>query len=350
MIAAELGPGVIVGSIAGVYVDRLDRRNVLIAANLLQAVTVTALLLVVHGGRVWPVYVTAAIQSIIASFAVPAESALLPSLVPAEQLVAANALTTLNNRLARLVGVPVGGLLLGLFGLEPVVIADAASFLVAASMVSLVAAPPRRLVRRDGSIWSSFGGEWLDGIRLIRGDRTVAMLFWVIGLMTFGGTMLDPLYVAWVRDVLHRGPQVYALLLTTAAAAGIAGALLVGRFRERLAPRALMGWGSVIAGATLVAKWDVPFVPLTFALTCLGGLTSVASSVGVETWVQQAVRDEFRGRVFAALGASGALFSLMGAVIGGVAARVVGITVMLNIASVLVVAAGCVVLRELRRD
>jgi predicted MFS family arabinose efflux permease len=62
MIAAELGPGVIVGSIAGVYVDRLDRRNVLIAANLLQAVTVTALVLVGHGGRVWPDYFTAANQ------------------------------------------------------------------------------------------------------------------------------------------------------------------------------------------------------------------------------------------------------------------------------------------------
>jgi predicted MFS family arabinose efflux permease len=213
-----------------------------------------------------------------------------------------------------------------------------------------VAAPPRRLVRRDGSIWSSFGGEWLDGIRLIRGDRTVAMLFWVIGLMTFGGTMLDPLYVAWVRDVLGGSPQVYGLLLATHALAGIAGALGVGRLRSRLSPRLLMGWSSVAAGLALAAKFALPFVLLTFALTVVGGVVSVASAVGVETWVQQAVRDEFRGRVFAALGASGALFSLMGAVIGGVAARVVGITVMLNIASVLVVAAGCVVLRELRRD
>jgi predicted MFS family arabinose efflux permease len=348
MIAAELGPGVVVGSAAGVYVDRLDRRRLLIGANLLQALIVTALVVVAHGGRIWIVYATAATQSVIAAFAIPAEGALLPTLVPPDQLLAANALTTLNNRLARLTGVPLGGLLLGLFGLEPVVVADAASFLVAAAMVSLVAAPRRVPVRRDGSLWSSFGREWLDGLRLVRSDSRVAMLFWVLGLMTFGGTMLDPLYVAWVRDVLHRGPQVYAFLLTAAASAGIVGALLVGRYRDRLAPRVLMGWSSIVAGSALILKWDLPVVALTFALTCVGGIASVASAIGVETWVQRTVRDEFRGRAFAALGASGAFFSLAGAVIGGVAARAVGVTAMLNVASILVTAAGVVVLRQLR--
>ena len=349
MIVAELGPGVVVGSIAGVYVDRLDRRRLLIAANLAQALTVMTLAVVVHGGRVWVVYVAAAVQSVIASFAVPAESALLPSLVPADQLVAANALTTLNNRLARLTGVPLGGLLLGLFGLGPVVVADAVSFVVAAAMVALVTSPPRVPTRRDGSVWASVGGEWLDGLRLVRDDRAVATLFWVLGLMTFGGTMLDPLYVAWVRDVLHRGPQVYAFLLVTGAAVGIAGALVVGRYRERLAPRILIGWSSLIAGAALVAKWDLPYVGLTFALTCVSGITSIASSIGVETLVQQSVRDAFRGRVFAALGASGAFFSLAGAVIGGTGARFVGVTTMLNVASLLVVVAGVVALRAVGR-
>ena len=129
----------------------------------------------------------------------------------------------------------------------------------------------------------------------------------------------------------------------------IAGALVVGRYRERLAPRILIGWSSLIAGAALVAKWDLPYVGLTFALTCVSGITSIASSIGVETLVQQSVRDAFRGRVFAALGASGAFFSLAGAVIGGTGARFVGVTTMLNVASLLVVVAGVVALRAVGR-
>lgn len=343
MIVAELAPGALGGSFAGVYVDRLDRRRLLVAASLLQALAVVPLLAVAGGGPVWIVYAVAAAQSTVAVFSVPAESALLPSLVAPEDLVPANALNTLNNRLARLAGVPLGGLLLGIAGLTPVVVVDAASFVAAALLVALVRAPARTATARE-----RFRGEWVAGLRVVRRDPAVAMVFWVLGLMTFGGTMLDPLYVAWVRDVLHGSPQVYGLLLVTHAVAGIAGALLVGRLRARLSPRVLMGWSSIVAGGALVAKFELPYVALTFALTVMGGVVSVASAVGVETWAQSVVRDELRGRVFAALGASGALFSLAGASVGGVAARAVGVTAMLDVAAVLVLVAGVVVLRTLR--
>src|SRR4051794_31949025 len=80
----------------------------------------------------------------------------------------------------------------------------------------------------------------------LRRERTVAVLFLAFGLMTFGGTMLDPLNPAWVRDVLHRGAGVFALLLVVHAASGIAGTLLVGWFGRTLSPRALIGWSSLV--------------------------------------------------------------------------------------------------------
>jgi MFS family permease len=346
MIAAELAPSIAVGSFAGVYVDRLDRRRLLVVANALQALVVSALLVVAHGGPLWVVYAVAAGQSVLSSFSQPAESALLPSLVAPEVLLAANSLTALNNRLARLAGVPLGGLLLGLLGLTPVVLADAASFLAAAAMVAAVTVPPR--VRPEEP--ASFSGEWRAGLRVIRRERAIAVLFGVLGLMTFGGTMLDPLYVAWVRDELHRGPQVYALLLTVHSVSGIFGSLAVAAWGGRFEPRVLVGWTSLAAGLALIVKFDLPMLELAVALSLLGGATSVVSSVAIETLVQTTVREDFRGRVFAALGASGALFSLSGAVLGGVAAHVVGVTAMLNVAAALVIVAGLVVLRALRVD
>lgn len=342
MIVAELAPGVVIGSFAGVVVDRLDRRRLLVATNLVQAATVSSLLLVVHGGHVWVVYAVAAIQSVAASFAQPAESALLPSIVDADVLLAANAMTTLNNRLARLAGVPLGGLLLGVGGLAPVVLTDTVSFLVAAVMIAAVVGPPRVEPAR-----TRFDAEWIDGLRLIRRNRTIAVFTGVLALMTFGGTMIDPLYVAWVRDVLGRGPAVYGLLLTTHSVSGIAGTLFVGHNARRLAPRVLMGWSSVVAGLVLMAKWDIALLPIAFALTLVGGLVSVASAIGIETYLQEVVPDAYRGRVFAALGASGGLASLLGASVGGIGATVVGVTVMLNIAALLVAASGVVVLRAI---
>jgi MFS family permease len=354
MIAAALAPGIVLGSVAGVFVDRWNRKRVLVAGNLLQAGTVALLLLVPHGGWLWIVFAVAAAQSLIGSFTSPAESALLPTLVHDEQLVAANALNVVNNRIGRLLGVPLGATLLAALGLELVVVVDSASFVLAALLVSPIVAPPAAQVLRAadravaaaaGSVWAAFWGEWLDGLRLVGRERVLAVVFGVLGLMTFGGTMLDPLTVAWVRDVLGEGPQVYALLLTAHAASGIAGAVLVSRIDVRLAPRLLVGWSSIAAGIALAVRYNVPSVPLALGLSLFVGLTSVASAVGVETLVQRAVRDDYRGRVFGALGATGSLLSLLGALTAGVLAEVVGLVTMLNVASALIALAGIVVLR-----
>ena len=353
MVAAELVPGFLLGSVAGVFVDRWDRKRVLVASALLQAVVVS-LLLFVPNGWLWVVYAVAVAQSCVASFAAPAESALLPSLVDDRDLVAANALNALNNRLGRLLGVPVGGALLAAVGLPVVVLVDCATFLAAAALVAAI--PGRHAAARpDGkdrsaaevaqSSWSSFSAEWRAGLLIVGRERTVAVIFVVLGLMTFGGTMLDPLDVAWVRSVLGAGPEVYAALMTAHAASGILGTLLVGRFGTGWAPRHLIGWTSLVAGASCAIQYNLPAVALALSMSALRGFTSVVSSVGVDTLVQREIRDEFRGRVFGALGASGSLLSLLGAALGGLLAEVVGIVAMLNVAAGLIVLAGLVVLR-----
>jgi predicted MFS family arabinose efflux permease len=350
MIVARLAPSVLLGSVAGVFVDRWSRKRVLVSTNLVQAGVVALLLLVPAEGWLWVVFVVAAAQSVLASFSSPAESALLPSLVGPDELLAANALNTLNNRIARLAGVPIGGALLTYAGLEAVVVVDAVSFAAAAVLIAPIAAHQvPRVLAEASSAWKSFWREWLEGLRLVRGDRTIALLFLVFGLMTFGGTMLDPLTVAWVRDVLGEGPQVFAWILTVHAAGGIVGSLLVGRFGGQFIPRDLIGWGSVIAGAALALRYNLPSVALALAMSAVAGVTSVASSIGVETLAMRSVRDELRGRVFGSLNATLGLLSLAGAAVGGLLAEAVGIVTMLNVATALIALAGLVVLRAYAR-
>ena len=350
MIVARLAPGVLLGTVTGVLVDRWNRKRVLVLGNLLQAAAVALLLLVPNGGWLGFVYVAAAAEAAIAAFTMPAEGALLPTLVEDRELVTANSLNALNNRIGRLAGLPLGGLALGYLGLRGVVLADCATFGAAAAFIAPIRTrPPRsheeRTTEEVAAAASSFWHEWRDGLRLVCRERVVAVMFVVFGIMTFGGTMLDPPYPAWARDVLGQGPQVFAALLTTSAASGIAGALLVGGLGARLSPRVLMGWGSVAAGALLLVKFNVPSVALAFGLTAIGGVFSVASAVGVETLVQRSVRNEYRGRLYGALGASGALLSLAGAATGGALADAVGIVPALTMASALTAFAGVVVLR-----
>ena len=350
MIIARLAPSVLLGSVAGVFVDRWNRKRVLVWANLLQAAIVALLVLVPGEGWLWVVFAVAAAQSVVSSFSSPAESALLPSLVGPEELLAANSLNTLNNRIARLAGVPLGGVLLTSSSLEAVVVVDVLSFATAAVLIAPISAPPvARVPLRASSAWEAFWREWLEGLRLVGSDRTIALLFLVFGLMTFGGTMLDPLTVAWVRDVLGEGPQVFALILTVHAASGIVGSLLVGRFGRRFTPRDLIGWGSVVAGGALALRYNIPAVALALAMSALAGITSVASSIGVETLAMQSVQDELRGRVFGSLNATLGLLSLAGATVAGLVAEIIGIVPMLNIATALIALAGVLVLRAYAR-
>jgi predicted MFS family arabinose efflux permease len=168
--------------------------------------------------------------------------------------------------------------------------------------------------------------------------------------MTFGGTMLDPLQAPWVRDVLHGGPGVYALLKTVHAASGIAGSLAVGAVGARLSPRILCGLGSVVAAVLLLVRFNVPVVGVAVALSTVAGAIAVGSSVGVETLAQQRVPQPYRGRVFGTLQAAIWLLSLLGAVVGGVGAEWLGVVGMLDVAAVLVGVAGVVVLLALPVD
>jgi MFS family permease len=363
MTAAELAPSIVLSSLAGVFVDLWNRKHVLVIANLLQAVTVAALFLVSDDGSLWLVYAVAVAQSAISSFSMPAEQALLPSLVPRDLLVEANAMNALNNRLGRLAGVPLGAALLAWIGLDAVVLVDAVSFLAAALLVAPIVVPPAAEqsppTEADGlagataaaeSALATFWREWLEGIRLVRDDRTIAVLFVVFGLMTFGGTMLDPLAVPWVRDVLEAGVGIYAVLTMTHAIAGIGGSLLVGTLGTRFTPRQLIGWPSIVAGVVLLVRFNLPVLWVAIALTAVGGATSVASSVGVDTLAQERVPERLRGRVFGSLQGTIWLLSLLGAVVGGVLGELVGIRPALDLAAFLVAVAGVVVLLAIPRS
>jgi len=346
MTIAELAPGIVLGSVAGVLVDRWDRRRVLVAANLLQAATVLVLLgFAADASLLALVYVVAAAQSALSAFSLPAETSLLPTLVPPDELVSANALNALNNRVGRLTGLPLGPVVYSIGGLGAVAVADAATFAVAAGLVALVRA--RRAVPDAVEGPGRFFVEWRDGLTLVRRDRSIRVLFVVFGLMTFGGTMLDPLFAPWVRDVLHGGPGVYALLMTVHAASGIAGSLLIASVGVRLSPRLLCGVGSMIACGLLLVRFNVPIVTVALALSAASGATAVASSVGTDTLAQRRVPEPYRGRVFGTLQATIWLLSLLGAALGGVGAEWLGVLGMLDVAAVLVGISGLVVVLAL---
>src|SRR5215469_10845342 len=137
LVAAFL-PQIALGSVAGVLVDRWDRKQIMVISNLLLALALLPLLLVRTPDRVWIIYVVAFVETSLEQFFTPAENALLPALVGEEHLVPANSLNSLVQNLSRLLGPALGGLVAAAFGLLGIVVADALSFVLAAGLIAAI--------------------------------------------------------------------------------------------------------------------------------------------------------------------------------------------------------------------
>jgi MFS family permease len=349
-------PGILLGSVAGVFVDRWDRRRTLVASNLLQTAVVLLLLVLVFAPSqewLWLAYAVPFVQSCINQFSGPAEGALLPSLVSEERLVPANSLNALNDNIGRLAGPPVGGALIGLFGLGSVVLVDGLTFLFAAAMISLVSVPRKHVRGEDMAEeseeietatgrWAAVWRDWLRGLRIVRRDRLIAVLFLVSAIATFADGILTPLLVPFADDVLGGGAASYGWLYTVRGIGGLVGGVIVAQWGAALGPARLIAVCPVIDGLVLFVVFNVPSLPLAIALFGLVSVPFVAFSTSLQALLQSDVPDEYRGRVMGALSTTAALVWLGGSALSGTLGDVLGVVLMLNVSAGLLILTGLV--------
>lgn len=356
LIIAYVLPFLLFGSIAGVFVDRWDRKRTMVVANLIQAVFTLLLLLVISIDMLWIAYVVAFMESTLATFSGPAENALLPRLVDGEHLQSANAMNALNDNLARLIGPPIGGILIGTLGLNSVVILDSASFFVAAISITLITAqssvkqPTDETAASAAESWKAFWSEWRDGLRLAWNDRVIAALFIIAGIATLGDSILSALVVPFVNDIVKAGSLGFGLLLTMRGIGGLIGSVVVGQLGRRLSPIFLLAFSNIITGLLLLIMFNVPVFTFAMGLIGLIGVVAVAGMASQFTLLQQNVSDEYRGRVFGAFGSTSAFLGLAGTLFGGLVGDNLGVIPGLNVSAALAILAGIVVIMLLTRS
>ena len=340
MVAAELLPRLLFGSIAGVFVDRWDRKKVMVVTSLSQGLVILPLFLVQSAETLWIVYVISFLQVTFAIFFGPAENALLPLLVPEDQLIQANSLNALNNNFARLIGPPLGGGILALWGLTGVVLLDSLTFLIAGLMILSIrqsgrAAPLQETdVHAGGSSWRRFWKEWAEGMEIVRKDRVVAVLFLTVVMLNFGGIMIDPLGAAYIIDVVKSSAEIFGLLIAVQAVGGILGGLVAGRVAERISAARLYGWAEIVLGVILILRYNIPELPILFVMTLLVGFPAALGMAALETLFQRNVPNTHLGRIYGALNSTVGMTSLFGVLgISGVLGDLLGIVPVLNIAA-----------------
>ena len=346
MFMAGTLPRVLLGSVAGVYVDRWDRKWTMVIADLSRALLLLFLLLVRSPESIWIIYLVAFLQATISQFFGPAENALLPQLVDESHLVAANSLNSLNNNLARLGGPALGGVLLGSFGFKNVIIIDSLSFLISGLMIALIVAPSLASTKTGAAIAVSalesqprVWQDWLSGLRFVWNSHIVSVIFLVIGIAGIAEGFLNVMFVVFIRQNLGGGAPEFGWLTSAQAVGGLIGGLVIGWLGYRILPNRLAG-ALVFNGLLIVALVNLASFPFALILILLAGLPIVAYSVGVDTLLQRYVPDRYRGRVFGTLGTSMAIFLLLGQAVASSLGDSIGAVPFLNLKGILDIIAG----------
>ncbi|TCO48818.1 MFS transporter [Actinocrispum wychmicini] len=338
-MAVGVLPMVLLSPVAGMVADRWDRGRVLWCVCLAQAGVVVPLL---AGARAMlVVYVVMAAQAGLATLFEPARNSLMPSLVPADKITAANGLMGINSSVSRLAGSSLGGLVLGIGGLGWVLTAYVAALVFAAVLLL------PRFADTSARGTAPMSG-WLAGFTAFRRDLQLRSALVTLVLCAFAQGMFLVLFVVFVTGPLRGGDTEVGLLRGIQAIGGLAAGGVIATVARRVAPSTLFGGGALVLGALSIVVWNFPSVTtdtaIYVALFAVVGAPAVFYVSGMLTVLQTATAPDRAGRVLATAFAVIAGCQAAGSLTAGALIDVWNLNVLLNAQAGILVAAGLVAL------
>jgi ENTS family enterobactin (siderophore) exporter len=286
--------GMLFGLLAGgMLADRHDRRTLLMAVRLPQAVLAALLMansLLGHPA-LWPLYVLTFGVGLLSGLSSPASTAATPALVGEDKMPAAAALNATASQLGNLGGPAIAGLLIAGPGLAACYAIDAVCFAVfGLAMIGLRPMPPVTKAPRPG--FRSLG----EGFRYARQNRVVgAMLLVDTNAMIFG--MPSALFPAMASTHFHGGSATFGLLVAAPGLGALVGAATSGWTGQLRRPGLVVIVAGILWGASVAAFGLVRILPLALFFLALAGMGDLISEVIRNTLLQIYTPDQLRGRV-----------------------------------------------------
>jgi predicted MFS family arabinose efflux permease len=299
---AQVLPAALLGWVAGVPVDRADRRRLMFHCDWIRAVLVLVLPLAfaLHNLQEWLIYaVTFAISGLSLLF-FAAEKSVIPVLVPAEDLTEANAWAEMTEQVGALVGPVLAGLLIALLP-SPVHILylDAASFAVSA-LTLLVMNWRDRPSRPPGGAGQMLR-EAREGLSCLLRHPLLRVVFFTAAAVNFLVSPFTVVFPVLSERVFHAGASGFGWLMGAFGGGMLLGSLAASPLARWLRPATLIYGGMALLGAALAGVSSCPGLWPAVALTAVAATGVGPSNAVILTMVQRATPERLLGRVFASL-------------------------------------------------
>ncbi len=369
LILTFLVPAVLFSAVAGVYVDRIEGRTILVATNILRGLAFVALYLA--GANLALILILNVFVSTVTVFFAPAEAAMIPNLVPRSQLLAANGVFTLTLNAAFALGFALlGPLVVNIASPEAVILVVAGLyFLAAVFCFTLPSAPPPHDTEVHGlgvseaeqAMGSTFS-QLREGIAFVRSNRSVGWSLLYLGITASLVGVLGVLGPDFARQTLGLAAKDFAVVVLPLGFGIVTGILLLNQYGQYLPRRRVIEGGMIALGimlgllsvagpiSRLLQRADAPGgLDLSGVTSLLTVVVVIALAAGIcyawvaipsQTQLQEDLPEDVRGRVFGILNMLVSVASFLPIIIVGPISDLIGTTWVLVAVALIVLVSG----------
>ena len=336
MLAVQSLPSLFVGPLAGVWIDRLSRRRVMLMGNFASALIYG---LLPFTQELWHLYLLAFLARIAATFLLLAQRALIPDLVDSQQVVRANATISAGQQMVLLVSAALAGLLVSLVGAGAAFTFNAFTYLAANGLLLGIRRELPRSIPKGRSV-SRFLNELSNGFRFALGHSGLRIILVATLCTAIAGAMLGTMEVILISKTLGGGEAAYGYMLSLVGAGAIFASMAVPRMDRRFSLASL--YITEIVGSELgfFVYANAGVLWLAILAAGLHAIPWVLQRIVIDSIVQQWVAPDLRGRVFAILQMEHPLGLLLFAGLFSAYIDWLGPVVLLNVAGVIYTAVG----------
>ena len=295
VLMAAAVPRAVLMLMGGAMSDRTSPRKVLLITAWTRTIFVVAISVLGWAKllSLWHVYILAFAFGVADAFAIPSLQALIPVLVPREQLTQANSVLQSSMQITMITGLAPAGVIIKKFGTMWAFFIDAISFLFIILPLSVIPDPEKTEHKQSArSVWHSI----MEGLRYVYDDsamRTMIAFSTSLNFFIMGPIMVGLALIAKIR---FDSPTAYGIMFSSFAVGGLAGSLMAGMKKQRHRGILILVVGAII-GILLTLVGFVHSLPGLCVLLFLMGVTSGYSSIHITSWYQQRVEPSMMGRV-----------------------------------------------------
>ncbi|HXU85783.1 MAG TPA: MFS transporter [Verrucomicrobiae bacterium] len=316
MFVATAVPTLIVGLIAGVFVDRYDRRKIMVIADLLRAVIVVSIPFLIHINIVL-LYVAVALVSTISQFFNPANDALLPEVASDEELAAANSWIMISSFGSTSIGFALSGLLATAFSIEWAFYLDGLTFLFSAALIVLIKVG--KIETQEETSVGVVVANLKEGIATLFGTPILRNLLATGIPVYFSFGLWNVLLLPFAINALHATEFEYGLQEGFTSVGFVVGSLMMARFADRFREGSWIVVATIAMGLIGVLYGLSTSIVVAILLVTASGFFNAPSSISRRVLLQRSTPRELRGRVFSAFAVVRDVTFLVGIALAGLA-------------------------------